>query len=152
MSDEEKRNETDHPFDYMEDLSKAYEESFAKRLRSKRDPLPEEKRDLLARMQLEVRRVASRLASVLPSEEKKELARMIEESAEETLQALRYDEKEVYPSDPFVTLPIVLALSRAVLLANRCLNLLVRHREAEERIAHLLLSELSALYALAAIN
>lgn len=147
-----KKQEQTESFSYMEELSKAYKEAFAKRLAGRAPCLNEEKRELLIKMQLEISRAAGKLALALSSEEKKELARMIKESAEETLRALAYDEEETFFADPINPLPPSLLLSRAVLLANRSLNLLVRHTRFDETPIFLVLSELSALYALAAIN
>ena len=138
--------------DYMEELSAAYREAFAKRLAKKPNELSEEKRGAIVKMQLELSRTAGKLALAFRIEEKKELARMIKESAEETLRALAYDEEETFAADPVTPEPPALLLTRAVMLGNRCLNLLVRHNECNERLFYLVSSELSALYALAAIN
>ena len=138
--------------DYMEELSAAYREAFAKRLAKRGHDLPDEKRNLIFKMQTELSRAAGKLAVSFRAEEKKELARMIKESAEETLRALRYDEEESFSADPATPEPPAVILTRAVMLANRCLNLLVRHNDCSERLFYLVSSELSALYALAAIN
>ena len=137
---------------YMEELSKAYREAFAKRLSARRKELSEEARGAIMRMQADLSRIAGKLALSFRAEEKKELARMIKESAEETLRALVYDEEERFAADPADPLPPAVLFSRAVILANRCLNLILRHKECDERLFQLILSEISALYAIAAIN
>ena len=136
----------------MEELSEAYQAAFAKRLAIGQSSLSEEKRTAIIRMQLELSRTAGKLALAFRSEEKKELARMIKESAEETLRALHYDEEEVFSADPITPLPPAVLLARAVMHANRSLNLLLRHKEADQRIFDLILSELSAIYAIAAMG
>ena len=138
-------------FGYMEELSAAYAKAFRKRLAGKTRVLSEEKRAAIAEMQSEISRAAGRIAILSADEEKRELARMIKESAEETLRLLESDEI-AFTADPTRMPSLSALLSRATLLANRCLNLLVRHAEADERIALQILSELSALYAIAAIN
>ena len=138
-------------FGYMEELSRAYAEAFQKRIAGKNRALPEEKRDAVARLQGEISRTAGRITMLSSDERKKELARMVKESAEEVLRAL--DVQEVaFHADPLQTPPFSALLSQATLHANRCLNLLVRHTEADERVTFLILSELSALYGIAAIN
>lgn len=149
---EEKENERKDPFSYMEKLSQAYEEAFSKRLKKVSPPFSPEKRELLVKMQCEISRIAGKLAVATGQEEKKELARMIKESAEESLRALRYDEEEPFGTDDLAMLPPALLSARAVLLANRSLNLVVRHTTCDAKLFPLLCSELSALYALAAIN
>ncbi len=152
MQEEEKHTAGTAPFDYMEALSKAYGEAFSKRLRKTDADLSEEKRAALVKMQLDLSRSGGRLAVIFAQEEKKELSRMIKESAEESLRYLRYDEEEVFETDPFASLPPAAILSHAVLLANRSLNLLIRHTLSDEKPVRLVLSELSAIYALAALN
>ena len=70
---------------------------------------------------------------------------MIAESAEECLRLIG-KKGESEETSPAPTLP------RAVLLANRSFNLLIRHTREQSPLTSLILSELSALYALAAIN
>lgn len=139
-------------FEYMEQLSKAYREAFAKRLIKKQSAFPEEKRAALSKMQAEEHRLAGMIAGGLSTEESRELAEMIKESASECLALLSFDENTVLPIPDLSTPHPARLLSRAVILANRCLNLLTRHTEGEPRLIFLILSELSALYALAAIN
>ena len=103
-------------------------------------------------MQLEVSRLAGKLALAYSDESKKELARMVKESAEETLRALSYDDEETFAADPNEQPTPSALCCRAVLLCNRCLNLTVRHTACDWKLFCLLSSELSALYALAAIN
>lgn len=138
--------------DYMEELSVAYQRAFAERLAKSRCPLSEEKRVLMIKMQREVSRNAGKLALIHSDESKKELARMIKESAEETLRALSCDEEEVFAADPEKQPTPSDLCCRAVLLCNRCLNLTVRHCACDQKLFCLISSELSALYALAAIN
>ena len=152
MQEEKNNEEKEESFPYMEKLSQAYAEAFAKRLRHSEEPLPQEKRELIVKMQCEISRTAGKLAVATAREERKELSRMIKESAEETLRVLRYDEEEPFGSDSLAALPPSLLLARAVLLANRCLNLLIRHTGTDTKLLPLVLSELSAIYALAAIN
>ena len=150
MSDRSDETPAESGNDYMEELSKAYREAFRKRLASTAHSLPEEKRAALGEMQSELSRTAGKIALLSPSGEKKELACMLKESAEEILSLL---ETEIsFTADPEETPPLSAMLTRATMLANRCLNLTVRHTRSNERIVHLLLSELSALYAFAAIN
>ena len=140
------------PLAYMEELSVAYQRAFAERLAKSRCPLSEEKRAAILEMQLELSRAAGKLALAFGEESKKELARMIKESAEETLRALSYDEEEAFAADPLAPPSPSALLCRAVLLGNRCLNLLVRHAACDMKLFCLISSELSALYALAAIH
>ena len=153
MAEKEEQTFTeDKDLGYMEELSKAYREAFAKRLSCHGKELSEEKRNAILRMQTELSRIAGKLAIAFHAEEKKELARMIKESAEETLRVLCYDEEETFSADPITPLPPAVLLSRAVMLTNRCLNLILRHTTCDERLFQLILSEISALYAIAAIN
>jgi len=149
--DRDEKTSKESGFEYMEGLSRAYEEAFRKRLEGKTHALEGEKRAALCRMQGEISRTAGRIAILSSENEKKELARMVKESAEEILRLL--DSEEIaFSADPTQTPPISALLSRTTLLANRCLNLIVRHRETDERLFFLITSELSALYAIAAIN
>ena len=152
MQEEERPISDENPFEYMEALSKAYGEALSKRLHRGECDLSEEKRAALIKMQLDLSRSGGRLAVIFAQEEKKELSRMIKESAEESLRYLRYDEEEVFETDPFASLSPAAILSHAVLLANRSLNLLIRHTLSDEKPVRLVLSELSAIYALAALN
>ena len=153
MSEKEKEEaRATAPLDYMEELSEAYKAAFARRLAKGQSSLSEEKRRAIVRMQLELSRAAGKLALAFRSEEKKELARMIKESAEEALRAVNYDEEEVFSADPITPLPPAVLLTRAVMCANRSLNLLLRHRETDQKIFDLILSEISAIYAIAAIG
>ena len=146
MDEKEKTSETSSDFGYMEQLSKAYEAAFSER--RKASDLPEEKRELLLKMQHEIALTAKSAALSFGDPAKKELALMVKESAEEILAALSSDE---LPSSQSGAMPES-ALSRAVLLANRSLNLLLRHNRCIRSETMLVLSELSALYALAAIR
>ena len=144
MKEDPSAKESD--FGYMEELSKAYEAALAKRLT--RPSLPEEKRAAVASMQREISEAAERVYPSAQSEEKKELLTMLKESAHECLTLL---EAENLPSVPS-RVPDAFLLSRAVILANRTLNLLVRHTKETSPLVFIILSELSALYALAAIR
>ena len=150
--EKEEKNSQDNPFGYMEELSKAYKQAFAERIAGKKRLLSEEKRSAIAEMQGEISRAAGRIAVLSSENRKKELARMVKESAEETLRALDFDREPIFAADALPGPSAGVLLSRATLLANRCLNLLVRHTETEPRTIFLILSELSALYAFAAIN
>ena len=152
QSNKEDNPNRDGSLAYMEELSKAYEEAFAKRLTVKRNRLPEEKRNAIGEMQAEISRIAGKIALLSTVDEKKELARMVKESAEETLRAIEYEAEPAFTADPTTPTPPALLLARATLLSNRCLNLTVRHTDFDAKVAFLLLSELSALYAFAAIN
>ena len=151
MTENEEQNEQKNDFEYMEALSKAYEEAFAKRLK-KAVRLPEEKRNLIAKMQAEIDGLLALLSRTMHSDVRKELASMVRESATEVLRRLSEEEKPAAAAGSLPNLPLTALLPRATLLANRSLNLLVRHGEATDRTAFLILSELSALYALAAIS
>ena len=151
-TEQEEKTPGQNDFGYMEELSKAYAEAFAGRLAGKNRSLSEEKRAAIAKMQAEISRDAGRIAVASREEEKKELARILKESAEEVLRVIGCDEEPNFVRDPVPMPSIAALLSRATLLANRCLNLLLRHREAEARPVFLILSELSALYAFAAIS
>ncbi len=146
----EKENSSGNPFAYMEELSKAYHEAFLKRVAKRTFPLQEEKRAALCSFQGEIARLADAALPALENEYKKELALMAKESAEECLRLLGKEGDERVAEPKPAALPLL--LSRAVLLANRSLNVLVRHAEADDKTAFLILSELSALYAIAAIN
>lgn len=150
-TDRESEKPEESGFEYMEGLSKAYAEAFRKRLAGKSLALPEEKRAVITEMQREISRAAGRVAILSAEDAKKELARMIKESAEEIL-GLTESEEITFSADPPNAPPLAALLARATLLANRCLNLVVRHAEATPRIFSLIVSELSALYAIAAIN
>lgn len=151
MSDTERETPETGENGYMEELSKAYAEAFRKRLAGKSRSLSEEKRTAIGEMQSELSRAAGRIALGMADSEKKELARMLKESAEEMLSLLETDEI-AFVADPERTPPLSATLVHATMLANRSLNLLIRHTQADERLMFLVLSELSALYALAAIN
>lgn len=139
------REQEGSDFSYMEELSRAYREALTRRIRPRESELPEEKRDLLGAMQREIVVIALSAVREEKREERREIALMIRESAEECLAALSQgtDIEEGTPPP---------SLARAVLLANRSLNLLVRHAREESKLTMLVLSELSCLYALAAIN
>ena len=146
MSENEKHPESD--FGYMDELSRAYEAAFAKRL--KKNELSNEKRELLFKMQTELISVAEEVREKEGSEERKELALMLFESAREC--ARLYGEESAGINEKKEGVPRAVLLARAVLLCNRSLNLLLRHEDGKEKGVLLILSELSALYALAAIN
>ena len=151
MAENEEQNKQKEDFSYMEALSKAYEEAFAKRLkRSLR--LSEEKRDLVVEMQREIDGLLGLLSRTMHSDVRKELASMIRESASEILHLISEDGTDAATANAPSNLPLTALLPRATLLANRSLNLLIRHGENTDRIVLLILSELSALYALAAIS
>ena len=143
MDEKEEPND----FGYMEELSKAYESALAKRL-TRPYGLNEEKREIIAAMQSEIKYAAERTYPASGSEERKELLLMLRESAEECLHALSAEEK--VPSKQSV--PDAALLSHALMLANRSYNLLLRHTKECSPLSMLVLSELSALYALAAIG
>ena len=144
---EDRREEN---FDYMEKLSEAYASAFAKRIAETAPPIPEEKRDLLVKMQREIAQISEAILPACKGEERKELTLMIRESAEEIL-TLFGAEREA-AKRPYASLPPALLLPRGVLLANRSLNAIIRHSKTDQRLLPLLLSELSAFYALAAIS
>ena len=150
--DDPKRTKEEEGFGYMEELSKAYREAFSKRLASKKDILSEEKRALLTSMQGEISLAGGKIALAVREEEKKELARMLKESAEECLGVLAGEEEPRFLPDPYAAKPLSFLLARATLLANRALNLLVRHGTCDDKLFRLITSELSALYAIAALN
>lgn len=151
MAENEEQNKQKEDFSYMEALSKAYEEAFAKRLkRSLR--LSEEKRDLVVEMQREIDGLLALLSRTMHSDVRKELASMIRESSSEILHLISEDGTDAATASAPSNLPLTALLPRATLLANRSLNLLIRHGENTDRIVLLILSELSALYALAAIS
>lgn len=150
MSDHEEHRED--PLEYMEELSRAYREAFRKRLEKGDVTLSPEKREGIARMQWEIARIAERLRRFLDGEEKKELCQTIGESAEEILTYLRYREEDALPTTRLPAERANEMLIRCVLLANRSLTLLLRHTRADERLVFLVLSETSALYALASIR
>ena len=143
MKDQEAQND----FGYMEELSKAYEATFAKRL-ARPYGLEEEKRELIAAMQSEIKCAAERAYASARSEESKELLLMLRESAEECLHVLSLEEM----SKSKTNVPDGALLSHALILANRSYNLLLRHTRECSPLTMLILSELSALYALAAIR
>ena len=142
---------TEDTFGYMEELSKAYKEAFAKRLAKNQASLPEEKRDAIAKMQGEIAACAAEIGAAAPPV-KKEFAAMIKESAEEVLHLLSESETPLPTQEEAASRPLSYLLTQCVILANRSLNLLTRHTENADRIVFVILSELSALYALAAIN
>ena len=145
MADEEKENASEDNFGYMEQLARAYREALTKRLTG-RPSLSDEKKGLLAAMQREIKGIAWRVYQAEKREERRELSLMVTESAEECLRLLEEEGGEGAEVRPA---PL---LARAVLLANRCLNLLIRHARETSLLTTLVMSELSALYALAAIN
>ena len=144
MPEKDRESERADDFGYMEELSRAYREALTRRITSRESSISEEKRDLLGTIQREILYIAESTAREERGEARRELALMIRESAEECLRALSIEAK-----GESATLP---SLSRAVLLANRALNLLIRHAREESKLTTFVLSELSALYALAAIN
>ena len=152
MEEKEEQSKTESTFGYMEELSKAYREAFAKRLAQRKPVLPEEKRDAIARMQADLSVVADFARRKTNTNEQKELLSMVGESAQEVLRLLCIEQTQFSPSKDVSSFPVSALLMRGVMLGNRSLNLLVRHGEADGQLAFLILSELSALYALAAIN
>lgn len=142
---------TEDTFGYMEQLSKAYKEAFAKRIARKDAIVPEEKRDAIINMQEEIAACAAEIGAAVPPV-KKEFVAMIKESAEEVLHLLSKGEKTLLTQEKAASRPLSYLLTQCVILANRSLNLLTRHTENADRIVFVILSELSALYALAAIN
>ena len=145
MGDDKKENITEDNFGYMEELARAYRETLTKRLTGQ-PALEGEKRDALAAMQRELREIAKRAYKAEKREERRELSLMIAESAEECLRLLGTPNETPVGDSPAPTLP------RAVVIANRSLNILIRHTREGSLLTNLVLSELSALYALAAIN
>ena len=143
MAEEEKSREGSEDLGYMEELSRAYEAAFRKRI-ARSIPLSEEKRALLLSQQADLYRTAEALSRSFHSTERKEISLFLKESAEECISLLKGE----FP----VPLAPPLSLPQAVLSANRSLNLLVRHREGSDRAVSLVLSELSALYALASMG
>lgn len=144
MSDRDNGGEMPSDLGYMEELSRAYAAALKRRLeRSTLPSLPEEKVALLLSLQREIWSAAASLLPYCKSEERRELTLLLRESAEECITLCAGETpKEVGNT----------TLSRAVLAANRALNLLIRHRDGQDRLLYLILSELSALYALAAIG
>jgi len=149
---EEKEDRAEAPFAYMEELSRAYQEAFLKRLEKKECELSPEKREYLLHLQWELSRAASRLSRLFVREEKKELSHMVIESADEILTKLQFREESPLPLNRFPSQRVEEILIRSVLLANRSLNLLLRHGQSEDRFIFLVLSEISALYAIASIR
>ena len=146
MEDEKKtgNQEQTSDFSYMTKLSEAYKRAFAER---KPFALDKEKRLYLARMQRETEEIAKTLANYFEREEKKELALMLQKSANDA--AMLLGECEAYEGE--AEPPATSLLTRAVLLANRSLNALADERSCG-KLYHCILSEISALYALAAIG
>lgn len=145
--DDQKKTESEEPtsdFSYMAKLSEAYKRAFAER---KPFALDEEKRLYIAKMQRETAEIARTLAGYFEREEKKELALMLQKSASDAV--LLLGECEACAED--TARPAASLLTRAVLLANRSLNAL-SEAKAAGKLYHCVLSEISALYALAAIG
>ncbi|HCU56184.1 MAG TPA: hypothetical protein DIC18_02480 [Clostridiales bacterium] len=151
MTDNQRGESAENSFAYMEELSKAYTAAFAKRIKNSACPLSEEKKQLLLELQSEIARIATKVTASCRTEEQKELSSMIKESAEEAIGYI-WEKQPERPEEETPFLPAALLLSRAVILANRSLNLLIRHTMYDEKLFALFLSELSALYALAAIR
>lgn len=133
--------ETD--FSYLAKLSEAYKEAQEERRKAR---FPEEKRAYLCKMQAELVEIGRFLLHYFERAEKKELATMLLESAEQVFHAV--SEK----GDPTERFAIEAAndalLTRAVLLANRSLRLI---GAGQCDLFRGISSEISALYALAAI-
>lgn len=156
--DEEKRETGETPFEkeepadfgYMNELLKAYNESLRKK--KAQNELSDEKKAYIASAERRVKEIASSIAARAPLAEIKELAFMAKESAEGCLNVIgEEDPSEEKPRD-YANFPLPALLSRAVLLANRALNALVRNGRGNDRAISLILSQLSALYAIAAIR
>ena len=157
--EEEKRAETSEEvfakeektdFGYMNDLLKAYEETLAKK-KAKRE-LSEEKKNYVASAEKRVKEICAAVAERAPLAEVKELSLMAKESAEQCLRAIGETEDEESRTRDYANYPLPSLLARCVLLANRALNTLVRNGRGCEKEITLILSQLSALYAIAAIR
>ncbi len=133
--------ETD--FSYLAKLSQAYKEAQEERRKTR---FPEEKRTYLYAMQAELIEIGRFLLHYFERAEKKELATMLLESAEQVFHAIREegDKDESFRIEEANDA----LLTRAVLLANRSLRLIGAGQcDLFRRIS----AEISALYALAAI-
>ena len=146
MEDEKKteNQEETSDFSYMAKLSEAYKRAFAEKKPFVQD---KEKRLYLARMQREMKRIATALAGYFEREEKRELALMLQKSAGDAAAMLGECEECAAEAER----PAASLLVRAVLLANRSLNALADQRSCG-KLYHCILSEICALYALAAIG
>ena len=144
--EEKKEDLTTYPeeetdFSYLAKLSEAYKRTQAERRKLE---LNDEKREYLLQMQRELAAVARALLTYFEREEKKELAAMLLANAENVISSLKGErDADAPPSEP--------SFIRAVLLANRSLNALGNGRGYGD-LSHMILSEISALYALSVIR
>ena len=149
-SEEAYREEEPTDFGYMDTLLKAYGESMAKR--KEKQALSEEKRAFVASAERRVKEICASLAARASVAEIKELSLMAKESAEQCLTLIGEDEKIEDTARDYARYPASDLLSRCVLLTNRALNVLVRGENGNDRAIRLLFSQISALYAIAAIR
>lgn len=157
--EEEKRDQTSEEafakeeksdFGYMNEMLKAYRESLAAKRAEKE--LSEEKKTFVASAERRVKQLCAAIAGRAALSEIKELAFMAKESADRFLKEIGETEDRESSAREFGDYPLPSLLSRCVLLANRALNAFVRHGKGNEKAITLLLSQLSALYAIAAIS
>jgi len=135
--------EEESDFGYLAKLSEAYKRAQAERRKLE---LNDEKRAYLAEMQRELASMGRALFGYFEREEKKELALFLYKNAEDVLRAIDA-EAETASLPESTEIPFV----RALLLANRSLDAL-RGRGGYGDLTHMILAELSALYALAAMR
>lgn len=142
---EENRNETtcqeEDDYSYLTKLSEAYKRAQAERRKLE---LNDEKRAYLAEMQRELAAIGHSLLHYFEREEKKELAAYLFRNAESILRTIGED-SAVTERDEIPPFP------RAILLANRSLDALSGAGGYGD-LTHMILAELSALYALAALR
>ena len=133
--------EEESDFSYLAKLSEAYKSA---RREKQALELNEEKKERLADMQRELVRIGRSLLSYYEREEKKELAVFLMKNAQAVLRSVGEEEA----AEETETTP---SFSRAVLLANRSLDLIHTAKGCGE-LSHMILAETSALLALATIG
>jgi len=133
--------EEESDFSYLAKLSEAYKRTQTER---RKLDLNEEKRAYLTEMQRELAAIGHALLSYFEREEKKELAVYLYKNAEGVLRAIG-EEGAITPTPQIPPFP------RAVLLANRSLDALCGAGGYGD-LTRMILSELSAIYALAVMG
>jgi len=144
---QEERKETQYSeeecdFSYLAKLSQAYKQAQAER---RKVDLGDEKRQYLITMQRELFSIGKHLLHFYLKNGKKELAAMLMTNAERLLHALSEEPTDA-ANHPIDNVDATL-LTRAVLLANRSL-ITVGATGKNGELFHMILSEISALYAL----
>ena len=140
----EKKEEPKTDFSYLAKLARAYAEEERTR---KRGRMSEEKRAYIVEMQRRLLSIAGALSAYFERAEKKELAAILFKNAGDALRDLDAAEETI----TLIGRETATLRDEAILLANRCLNML-EGGAVNADLFRYILSEISALYALNIID